>query len=326
MKNSVKSMLVVAAAVTVTIFGCKKEETIAPTPNPASSGNSLSIASFLNKKEAPKQTFTINANQYQRVKGSKGTIIDFSPNSFKTQSGQPVSGSVTIELREMYSKSDMIFSKAPTMSNHSLLVSGGELYLQAFQNGSKLELAGSDKVNAKFPVQNNIAPMAEFYNPSGSFEDRDEPIDWYSGDYDSTGTDSVVVMADSIEFQEYYTFNLDGMNWINCDYFYNSPGPFTDITVNVGTQFNASNCVVYVSFDGMSSLASLYTLGMNNTFSYGYPSIPEGLGVHIVAIANINGQYYSAIVPATLSANFSTNVTLTPTTEAQITTAVGQLP
>ncbi len=324
MKNLAKSMLVVAAAVTVTIFGCKKEENITPTPN-STSGNSLTIASFLTKKEAPKQTFTIDANQNQRIKGTKGTIIDFSANSFKTQSGQAVSGNVTIELREMYSKSDMIFSKAPTMSNHSMLISGGELYLQAFQNGTPLQLSSSDKVNAKFPLQNNVAPMREFYNYS-SFEDRQEPTDWYSSDYDSTATDSVFVITDSSDFQEYYSFYLDGMNWINCDYFYNSPGPFTDITVNVGTQFNYTNCVVYVSFDGMNSMASLYDSGVNHTYSYGYPSIPEGLGVHLVAVANINGQYYSAIVPATLSANFSTNITLTPTTETQITTAIGQLP
>lgn len=64
----------------------------------------------------------------------------------------------------------------------------------------------------------------------------------------------------------------------------------------------------------------------DHTYNYGYGSFPQGLNVHIVAISNINGQLYSSFTPATLTANFSTNVTLTTTTLAQINANVNSLP
>lgn len=342
MKNLTKSMLFVATAVTVALFGCKKEENITPASNPSTNnGNVSNIASFLSRKQSPKQTFSVNANIQQRIVGSKGTILDISPYSFKTLSGQVVTGNVTVELREMYSKSDMIFSKAPTMSSNGLLVSGGELFLQAFQNGAQLQLNGTDKIKSKFPSTGNYKPMAEFYN-NNTFDNNtsstyagvseNSPFTWYGLDstyVDSTYTDStswVNYDYDSTYNSPYYSFYLDGMNWINCDYFWDNAGPFTDMSINAGTQFDASNCVIYVSVDGIQSVMELYDFDLNHVFDAGYANIPVGLNVHIVAVANINGQFYSAIVPATTTANFTENITLVATTEAQLTAAINALP
>ena len=324
MKTNAKSMLFVSTLIGLTILSCKKENDLNPAPTNGT-GGSGNISTFFNENATPKQTFTINADQYQTITGTKGTILQFQPGSFKTPSGQLVNGSVSIELREMYSKVDMILNKATTMSNNKLLVSGGELFLQAFQNGIPLSLTSSNVVYAKMPTSANSPPMSEFYsNESFVFEGD---LDWSFND--STSTDSIIVSGDSIDFggyNYYYEFNLDAMNWINCDYFYNSQGPFTDIDVSLNTQFNMTNCVVYVSFDGMNSVTSLTDYNDDHTYNYGYESFPQGLNVHIVAISNINGQLYSSFTPATLTANFSTNVTLTATTLAQITANVNSLP
>ena len=222
----------------------------------------------------------------------------------------------------------MIFSKAPTMSNKQLLVSGGEIFLQAFQNGSPLSLSSSNSVGAMVPAI-NPGPMREFYSDLPfSLESQGMPLELNWELSDSSYNDSIIVIDDSINNFEYpyYCFNLDGMNWINCDYFYDYTGALTDIDVNVGPQFNGSNCAVFVSFDGINSIVSLGDYDANNIFDYGWDSFPQGLGVHIIAIASINGQYYSSITPATLGANFSTNVTLTSTTLAQITADINALP
>jgi hypothetical protein len=318
MKTSVKSLLFVSALATITLFSCKKENNLIPeTPTP---GNA-SLSALYSEKAAAKQTFTINASQYQSITGAKGTILNFQPGSFKNLSGPVVSGNITIEMREIYSKADMIFSKAPTVSNGQLLVSGGELFLQAFQNGSPLSLSSSNSVQAQVPTNSNPGPMQEFYS-NAPFEN--EWLNWELAD--SSFTDSLYTDYDSADFVQYYYFYLDQLNWINCDYFYASAGPFTDIEVNTGTQFDGTNCTVYISFDGMNSAASLSDHGLAHLFNYGYPSVPQGMAVHIIAIGSLNGQYYSSITPATLGANFSTNVTLTPTTLAQITADINALP
>lgn len=320
MKTNVKSMLLVSALATVTILSCKKENSVIPE-TPVSEQATLST--LFAEKVAPKQTFTINANQYQKITGAKGTILKIQPGSFKTMSGQTVTGNVTIELREIYSKSDMIFSKAPTMSNNQILISGGELFLEAYQNGAELVLSSTNSIAVMVPTT-NPGPMQEFY--SNQDFDADGGLNWELAD--SSYTDSIDVIEDSVNNFEYpyYYFNLDGMNWINCDYFWENPGPFTDVDVNVGSEFNGNNCTIYISFDGQNSVVSLFDYDLNNVFDYGYDSFPQGSNVHIIAVGSVNGQYYSSIVPATLGANFSTALTLTQTTLSQLTADINALP
>lgn len=322
MNTSAKSLLIVSALATITFFSCKKENNItteAPIPATAS------LSQLFSEKAAPKQIFTIDASQYQTITGLKGTKLNFQPGSFKNLSGQVVSGNVTVEMREIYSKADMIFSKAQTVSNGQILVSGGELFLQASQNGSPLSLTSSNAVSAQMPRTVNTGTMQEFYSNS-AFETT-EGVNWELADSSIIDTFVDSVYTDSIyDYVDYYYFYLDQMNWINCDQFYYDASPFTDIEVNTGTQFTGTTCTVYISFDGMNSVISLSDYDLNNVFNYGYPSIPQGMSVHIIAIGSLNGQYYSVIVPATMGNNFSTNVTLTATTLAQITADVNALP
>lgn len=321
MKTNVKSMLLVSALATVTILSCKKENSVIPQ---APVAEQATLSTLFAEKAAPKQTFTIDANQYQTITGAKGTILNIQAGSFKTQSGQAVTGNVTIELREIYSKADMIFSKAPTISNNQVLISGGELFLEAYQNGAELKLSSTNSISAMMPTT-NPGPMQEFY--SNQNFDVDGDLNWELTD--SSSTDSIPVVFDTTgtgTSSYYYYFELDGLNWINCDYFWGHPGPFTDIDVNVGSEFDGSNCTVYISFDGINSIVSLDDYDLNNIFSYGWGSFPQGSNVHIIAIGSVNGQYYSSIVPATLSANFSTTLTLTQTTLSQLTTDINAVP
>ena len=321
MKTNVKSMLLVSALATVTILSCKKENSVIPQ---APVSEQATLSTIFAEKAAPKQTFTIDANQYQTITGAKGTILNIQPGSFKTLSGQTVTGNVTLELREIYSKADMIFSKAPTMSNNQILISGGELFLEAYQNGAELKLSSAYSIAAMVPTT-NPGPMKEFYS-NQNFDLGDGQLEWELAD--SSSTDSIDIINDSINNfnNPYYYFYLDGMNWINCDYFWENPGPFTDVDVNVGSQFNGNNCTIYISFDGQNSVVSLGDYDLNNIFNYGWDSFPQGSNVHIIAIGSVNGQYYSSIVPATLGANFSTTVSLTQTTLSQITADINALP
>ncbi len=314
----------IAMIIAVGLTQCKKEEETAPKPSGSGSTTS-NINNFFVNNAVAKQIFTIDASQYQTVTGTKGTRVIFYPNSFKDALGNTVSGNVRIELREIYSKADMIKSKAPTISGGNLLISGGEIFMEAFQGTQKLSLTGPNTAFVFMPTDNTnngTSPyMLEFYSDQEFLTDS---LDW-DNSIDSSTVNVVVDSSGTFGGSTYYYFPINSLNWINCDYFYSSPGPFTTATVNLSGQFTSSNTTVFLSFNGMNSAASLYQGTSNQIFSAWY-SLPIGLNVTIVAISEIGGQYYSSFTPATLTSGFNVNITLNATTLAQINTDLSNLP
>lgn len=311
-----------AALSAAVIASCKKKEDDPAPANPSSTtttggGSTSNMGNFFTQNATASQTFTVSASLYQVISGTGGTQIVIPPGSFVTQANVPVTGSVTIELKELYTKKDMILSGMVPTAGAFPLVSGGEFFIKATQGGQALKLSGSASVTALVPAGSTPSyQMNEFY--AGNITAADSS-GW------STNNDSTSVVQDTTGFGSstfYYSFQIDSMNWINCDYFWNDPAPRTDITANVGTQFNASNCVVFMSVNGQNSIGQLYNY--SGTFeSWNWPT---GKAVTFVAIAEISGQYYSAFQSATLGMNHVENLTLTATTLSQIQTQLSALP
>ncbi len=108
----------------------------------------------LNKvDEASKiQIFKGNAQDTLKIKGWKGTRILFFPNTLINSKKEKVFGEISIELREFYSKSSMIWNRLSTITVDSqLLVSNGMIELYAYQNNEKLTLSDNSKVLIDFP-------------------------------------------------------------------------------------------------------------------------------------------------------------------------------
>lgn len=307
-----KSIFILSASIVMAFFSCKKERL---DPAPASAINTP-ISNFFVKNGVSAQTFTINSTAYQTITGSAGTFIYINPNSFVTQSNQPVSGNVTIKLKEVYTKKDMILTGMIPMAGSLPLVSGGEFFIQATQNGEILKLSGSGSVQVSVPT--GVTPsnlMNEFYADDLTITDS---TGW------STNNDSIIVIQDSTGngTGNYYYFEIDSMDWINCDYFWNDPAPKTNISVNAGSEYNGTNCVVFMSIDGQNTIGQLYY----NNPSYTANGWPTGKAVTFIAISEINGQYYSAFKSALITVNHNETLNLSPTTEAQIIQDLANLP
>lgn len=135
MKRLIQS-IVVAAGIVIALGSCNKETN--------STGYAYtSLTDFYNKNGAPVQSFNINSTTASTVTGAKGTVFSFPANIFVNAQNQPVTGTVNITLREIYSNADMILSNKATVANNGTvpLISGGEFYISAAQNGSPLHLA-----------------------------------------------------------------------------------------------------------------------------------------------------------------------------------------
>jgi hypothetical protein len=314
----------IAIAGLLAFTACKKTETITETvlqPNPA--GNSASLQDLKNYLAAnldnASQAFTIDEDAGQTITGLQGTVVTISPNTFVTMTGAPVTGNIQVNLVEIFSKKDMILMNAATMGRGfsgaiTPLISGGEMKITATQGGQKLKLAPGMGIQFTVPAGGGTDPnMTLFYGEGGENPDT---LVWNQ--------------VDSTQFQgtgSTYNFWSDSINWINCDYFWSATGPQTTVQVTPTSGFNNTNMLLFMSFDGLSSISNLYHFtGGNFTTAPSY-TLPIGLPVHFIAIAMIGGNPHVAIVSSTIVNNhIEVLPTLTQMTTAQLAAALSALP
>lgn len=307
-----KKILTTAIVLGMIAAGCKKEVIEEPVP-PVTPGNTSngSLAAFFAQSSPQEQTFTINAASQQLITGSQGTQVLFSANSFVDQNGQPVNGTITIKLKEVFNKKDMILSGASTISGGKPLISDGEIYLAATQNNYELHLTSANSVTVAIPTTTTapISNMNEFYA-----REINDTADFTPAD---TTQFIPVINYQSVYF---YSFAIDHLNWINCDYYMFQGGPETVVEATVPAQFNDQNCRLFIAFNGQKSAAECYHYDTGlHEFSPGSSyQLPIGMGVTFVAIAEINGQFYSAFQSATIGNNHNETMNLVQSTQAQI--------
>lgn len=297
------------------ITSCQKEEVV-PPPTPTSNLSSY----FSDNESDAKQTFTLDASTSQFFTGTNGVKIYMPANAFVYSNGTTVTGSVTIELTEVLTVSDMVKLGKTTASNGEVLVSGGQLNITATQNGNALTLAPGYALNVSVPVNSPDPQMALFTGTQNSSGD----VDWISASVDSAQQDSIIITQDSSGGTWYnFDFDNDSLGWINCDYFWNTGQSQTTITASLDTMFNSSNTACFLVFSNINSVLNMYASSTAGIFTTN--NIPINQSVTFVCISEIDNQYYSAFVSATTSLNHVENIDMTATTLADIETAINNL-
>ncbi|MBN8702832.1 MAG: hypothetical protein J0M08_07190 [Bacteroidetes bacterium] len=308
--NLIKKMILAVIVVAgVYLVSCNKERLIRP------SIQTSNLESFFKANAAQRQSFRIQNSQYQSITGSKGTILTFRPNTFVNANGSAVTGEVEIFLREIYDKADMILSNKPTMATDGILVSGGEISVEAFQNGNELKLAPGMTISASFPKNGTELPMKYFDG-----QEEDGQVLWTLGD-------TTITVQDSSNYcmPAYYCLELEDVNWANCDYYFNDPRPLTDIEIEVPENMNDTNTAVFLVPDNDNIVIRLYEFN-NGKFSVGWGyQVPVGLKGTLVAISEINGNFSSAFLHTTITQNHYQSLVFSPTTLAQFTSDLSNL-
>jgi hypothetical protein len=97
------------------------------------------------------QTFVINPTIANTITGKEGTVIEFPVNAFETESSEMV----TLQLKEFYKLSDMVFANLTTQTaGGELIETGGMVQIEASQPSiSKLNLAPDKSITLKFPFE-----------------------------------------------------------------------------------------------------------------------------------------------------------------------------
>lgn len=277
------------------------------------------------------QTFSLNSETGGDITGEQGTIIRFGANAFVKSNGDPVTGDVDITLVEIYKKSDMLLTKMPTQGRNgddeiALLVSGGEFYVDAKQDGAQLKPNGAYQIIS--PTEKTGGEDLDMKPFEGVKECDNDGCDvvWKEQDRDIKigGADGQGGLIESA-----YQLFQSQFGWTNIDRWYSDPREKTTIFVDVPEGYDNTNCAIYLSYDGEGSALALFDTYDANTglFTEHYGLIPIGLEVHFIMVSVINDQWYYSIHGATIGANHvETFTALQPTTEAELAALVDALP
>ncbi|MFC0603754.1 hypothetical protein [Winogradskyella pulchriflava] len=276
--------------------------------------------------EARTQNFNFNAEDGNvTLTSANGVQININGNCL-TLNGNPVTGNVDVEYVELFDKGSMLATNKPTMGelpngDKALLISGGEFFIEATQNGNELETnCGLQLIIPSALTGGTDAAMTLWEGVINAEGD----LTWDEVD-DATGQGGVFGEGD-----QYYSL-LEGFGWSNVDRFYSDPRPKTQIQVQPPVGYNYTNSAVYLSYDGEDTgLAQLDTYdGTLNLFSEHYGQIPIGLECHVIFVTEDDGVWRYAIKPVTIVADDIITFNLGETTvgtEATLTALINGLP
>ncbi len=280
-------------------FSCTKsyDSTGAPTKQ---SLNQL----FSDLKSTPEH-FEVTAGIDTLITGQGGTKLRFYPTSFKDASGQIItSGKVDVDLVEMYKFGDMIANRATTTTKGGMLMSGGQLFISATQNGQQVS---ANKYGVAF--KQGAASAQEMQLFYGNTNNIDSVVKWeeHHDTAAQNGTTSSGTSSDNYNFNvlnngHYYCFDTCfKFSWINCDFLWDTAhGQLTTVSaVLPDTSFSPANTQLYLIIHDSRSIILLRgeydvttnTVSLNDDGN----KIPVGKQYTIVGIAKKQEQhlYYS---------------------------------
>lgn len=287
---------------------------------------SASAFAALREEALDTQTFTFNAEDgattFTTANGVQFTING----NCLTQNGNPITGQVVVEYAELFNPGTMLVTNKPTMGrmpngDMSLLISGGEFYINATKNGQQLAISCPMQVIIPANLTGGADTGMSLWD--GTI-DEDGNLEWDEQDR-ANGENGVFV-----EGPNYYAY-FSSFGWTNVDRFYSDPRPKTTILAEAPTGYNFENSAIYLHYDGEgSSLAKLDTFNpTTNQFSEHYGQIPVGLECHVIFVTEDNGLWRYGIKSVTIAANDVYVFTLAETTvgtEAQLIAAINALP
>jgi len=234
-----------------------------------------------------------------------------------------VSGQVTVILKEVLSKKDVIFSGVMTESNGQLLESGGELEIKAKKDGKELRLnpqLGEKGPQVEVPKVMNNRDMGLFVQQkrdqgpngggTGGGQTQQNPTTWVPAPYYPFGNGP-----------NSYTFTLPGFTWVNCDRFYSDPNPKTTVTVSPVFQDNnqVTDLQVILVFKNISTVITFpFNYSIQKFESY-QNSLPIGSQASLVLIGkDSDGFIQFGTQSITISANQHIDAPIHKATQAEV--------
>ncbi len=319
--------------VTIVLTSClKNDDDIQPVPQ--ADGEAL-LGRFLKNRTGDVETFSLDAETGGNITGNQGTKVNFPPNAFGLN-GAVITGNITIELLEIYTKADMLLKNNSTLGKRAdgtkeILKSAGEFFISAKQGNVQLELLKKAVITSRpVTIENFDGKMNIFKKGADDCQGIEADCDWVEADENKDGKADEAKVVDGANGEMVsYIYSIGDFGWTNLDRWFNYTGPKTKIFVDVPAGFDADNCAVFLSYDGEpTALARMDTYVTDlNLFTEHYGKIPIGQKIHIIVVAEIDGVLNYAIQGNTVvEEHIEVITTLTPTTQAALESLINGLP
>lgn len=313
------SLTLLAGIFVLSISSCKKEEVV-PAPNPSVVPETFaSLDDYLQTRVPISEDFEILAQTGATLATPKGSIITIPVNAFTTASGQPVTGTVTIRMKEIFSNADMMFSRIFPISNSNVLNSGGEFFIEATQNGNTLIVADGVFIEVDIPAQAPDNQMMLFL--AGPVEALDT-ANWQVADSINTQSGFGFNSADNT-----YELDLDTLGWGNIDAF--TSVNYFDCVFNLTglTGLDATNTTAFAVFKDQNTVWPVGTLYWGDiTNGVITETHLADVPLNLVVISVVNGQLHYGLLDVTPQQGTTYSIPLIETTSANLDQIISSLP
>lgn len=290
---------------------------------------SLPIDTFFEKHRKPSQFYTLNSGDDDTISTKRKTEIIVPSNAFILPSGEPVTGEIQLEVKEIYKKSDMVLSRIHTTYGNLLLESAGMVYVNATQNGTPLSLDSEDnkRLTIVIPAAQQVDPnMLPFIWAIRSRESFVNPVNSFPSSGDGTWgtTENTNINFDTIPPSK-YVLQLSNLAFINCDRFYNSSAPIESINIMPNIEFEPQNIVVYIVLAEINSIINCSYDYSLNPLTFTSIKIPTSMTATIIGFAVSEDEQFFAKKEITISQNMNETLNFYIATDEEITQEMEKL-
>lgn len=286
---------VLLVAFTLINLGCKKDRIELPEEVEKNEYNDVS--DYLNSKKQQEQDFEITGPSNDTIVGNQGTRIYGMKSCLRDANGDTIDYPFTVHLVELYTPKDMIYWQMPTIANGNLLETDGEVRIRATKGGQDLNL--NCPFNFEMP---NTAPNSNMKIFKGT--DNGTFVDW------SNTNNSFTITSYG------YLGSTSTFGWLNADIDLGTPSGGT-ITFASQTD-NLTNVGIFIYVPTTKTVMQVYNLTSG--------VIPNGTDIKIILMAqDASGQLFSYTESRTTSSSTTISVSLSATTDADLTTHLNSL-
>lgn len=287
--------------------------------------------------ESLTQTFQIDVDGSGTFTTEKGVEITIN-GSCLANNGNAVTGMVDVEVIELFDRGTMLATNKTTMGlsptgGKELLVTGGEFFIEATQNGQQLQLICPMQVLVPTALtggdDTGMTLWDGFIGMDCGIETGCDDVTWVEQKRDGQGAG--IDIGQGAAGQSLYVTFFNNFGWTNVDRFWSDPRPKTKLWAAVPEGFDNGNCALYLSYNGEAgSLANLDAYDSETgLFSEHTGIIPIGLECHVIFVSEDNGNWVYAINPVTIIADGTIVIEesdLNTTTESQLIAMINGLP
>lgn len=283
------------------------------------------------------QTFQINVDGPGSFTTANGVEITIN-GACLSNGGNAVSGTIDVEVIELFERGVMLATNKTTMGLNAtggkeLLVSGGEFFIEATQNGQALQLICPMQVLVPTALtggdDTDMTLWDGIIGMDCEIETGCDDVTWVEQQRDGLGAG--IDIGQGAAGQSLYMAFFSNFGWTNVDRFWSDPRPKTQLWAEVPEGFDNANCALYLSYNGEAgSLANLDAYNPDTKlFSEHTGIIPIGLECNVIFVSEDNGNWLYAINPVTIIANGTIVIEesdLATTTESQLISMINALP